>query len=114
MMKACVLAAALDGRVVPMFNRTYIRVPRLRRMRSLENTHRSGLWWLSARAHPSGLHLIRYAGPSHWSRENTFCLAGCSINQIRDTIAEADKQFGVAVTERDRRGIVVHTDAFLQ
>ena len=55
-----------------------------------------------------------YAKPSHWPREYTFRSAGCSINQIRDTVAEADKQFGVAVTERDGRDIVVNTDTFLQ
>jgi hypothetical protein len=59
-------------------------------------------------------HLALCAEPSHWPRENTFGSARCSINQIRDTIAEADKQFGVAVTERDGSGIVAHTDAFLQ
>ena len=59
-----------------------------------------------------GSHSALNAGPSHWPRENTFRSAGCSINQIRDTVAEADEQFGVAVTERDGRGIVVHTDAF--
>ena len=54
------------------------------------------------------------AKPSRWPGENTFGSAGCNINHIRDAIAEADKQFGVAVTERDGRDIVVNTDTFLQ
>ena len=54
------------------------------------------------------------AKASHCAGENTFGSAGCNINHIRDAIAEADEQFGVAVTERDGRDIVVNTDTFLQ